>query len=207
MGLACTKASGWLQSTISSRPLGRLSPFAQGCWAIDAFQVTLLRNSHSRVYGSLDNMHVRAGTFGGKSQHYPRNLETAEGRTLRLEVSSLAKGHNCDFLCHGPPTQWGADCTVVSWPLSKMTRTWDGPLEAMREQVNKYCSYLHGPNGIYTGPNSFFLETEKCKGNVFFKYCERFVMMHSSFCFQGLWERLPAVGECWQGSVPTPTHW
>lgn len=114
MGLACTKASGWLQSTISSRPLGHLSPFAQGCWPIDAFRVTLLKNGHTRVYGSLENKHVWAGTFGGKSQHYPRSLETTEGRTLRLDLSSLVKRHNCDFLCHGPPAQWGADCTVAT---------------------------------------------------------------------------------------------
>lgn len=32
---------------------------------------------------------------------------------LKLDFSSFVTNHNCDFLCHGPPTERGADCTVV----------------------------------------------------------------------------------------------
>lgn len=129
---ACPKASGRLPFTISSMSLEHLSPLAQDCWAIDASQVTLLRISHSRVYGSLDNMHLWAGTFGDKGQRYPRSLETAEERTLRWDFYSVVKGHISHFLHHGPPTKWGAGCTVVSRSLSKITRIWDSLLEAVR---------------------------------------------------------------------------
>lgn len=42
--------------------------------------------------GSLDSMLVWAGTFEGKSQHSPRSLEIAEGRTLKIRLFLLNKG-------------------------------------------------------------------------------------------------------------------